>query len=103
MRRPFQPGNEVALSATFLRSLGTLSFGPNIASGVSTYDLGIGKLISIEFEWLATVQFPGRIWKGNVCNLVHRADIHLEAMQAEHNPYHPRGKPDNDLFGPLEY
>lgn len=84
--------DEVALSATFLRSMGTLSFGGHGSHGVSTYDLGTGYVIG----WaegdpltnLAIVYFTQRkiIRTFNVFNLIHRRDIHLDAMRAEHSP-----------------
>jgi hypothetical protein len=85
--KPIKVGDQVALSAVFLRSLGTLCFGPNILSGVSTYDRGVGVVIRVVDEWLAEVHFRNGPWTGNVFNLVHREDIHFEASAAEHKDH----------------
>lgn len=103
MRKPFKIGDEVALSATFLRSMGTLNFGQSSigSAGVSTHDAGIGKIEEIIDGWLARVRFPGGDRTLNLLNLVHREHIHLEAMRAEHNPDKPRIT--HDLFSPWDY
>lgn len=87
MRRPFRIGEEVALSATFLRSMGTINLTPGGGSGPTTFDKGIGRIINFEpapCDFLAWVLWKDHVSTVNVFNLVHRADIHLEAMRAEH-------------------
>lgn len=79
----FKPGDWVALSATFLRSI-----DPSAAKGWPTrYDLGTGLILDILDEWLATVAFinPPVTRTINVANLIHKRDVYLDAMKAEHN------------------
>ena len=84
----FQPGEEVAISAAFLRSMGTLSFGTSGGSGLSTNDPGIGMVLwQTEglpdcYEVFFYRDGVTKTYNGYI--LVRRADIHLEAMRAEH-------------------
>ena len=78
----FKAGDEVALSATFLRSI-----CPNAAAGwPTTKDEGIGRVIEVIDGWLVDVEFANGRRKLNAFNLVHRKDIQREAMIAEHKP-----------------
>lgn len=81
----FKPGDKVALSATFLRSI-----DPSAAKGWPTrYDKGKGiviEVIDVGGTFLATVIFinPACQLTINTFNLVHDRDIYNEAMRAEH-------------------
>lgn len=81
----FKAGDEVSLSATFLRSI-----DPNAAAGwPSTLDRGIGTVVSSSDcagTELVHVKFSTGIRCINAFNLVHRKDINLEAHRAEHKP-----------------
>ena len=84
----FQINDEVALSAKFLRSLGTESFGVSGGSGPSRYDKGIGVIMGFleTIPDIAIVQWADLSTSNiNVFNLVKRKDIHIEAMHAEND------------------
>lgn len=87
----FKPGDWVALSATFLRSI-----DPNAARGwPTTMDRGKGVVISTvpidDRSALAEVVFvnPPCQRTYNTFNLVHVKDIYNEAMRAEHRARGP--------------
>lgn len=82
----FTTGDEVALSATFLRSI-----DPSAAAGwPGRGDLGIGTVIQ-SFDcggidlvdvWFPSINYFRRV---NSFNLVHRRDIAKEADKAQHS------------------
>lgn len=93
MKREIKPGDWVALSATFLRSI-----DPNAANGwPTTKDRGKGLVIStvpIGEYALAEVVFiePPCQLTFNTFNLIHASpsSIYNEAMRAEHRARYPR-------------
>ncbi len=83
----FDAGDEVALSATFIRSVGrNHSFGGG-SFGATTDDKGVGRIIGFDpgLPDIAFVQwgFRGPAHPINRFNLVHRKNIHLDAHRAE--------------------
>lgn len=80
----FEIGDRVALSARFLRSMGTDNFaGGN--SGLSRHDRGKGTVLGVVIsDMLVFVWFDrgdGGVY--NVFNLVAERDIHREATRSE--------------------
>lgn len=84
----FKPGDEVMLSATFLRSVGrNYSLIPG-QMGLTPDDKGVGVIIGFapDAPMLAFVQWerePGIARAINTFNLIHRKNAHFDAMSAE--------------------
>ena len=82
----FKPGDEVAVSAGWLDSQGTVSFisyTGHIGGGFSTHDPGIGIVQRVEDGWLVHVLFKTGPRSFRDENLVHREDIYLDVRREQ--------------------